>query len=153
MTLPVLDDDSGLLQVVEDLAIEQFIAKLRVKALAIAILPRAARFDIGGPRPNSCNPLLHSPRNERRALIRPDIAWRAPQDKQVQQHVDHRSGVEFAINADRKTLPHELVDHVQHGRNIISWQIAHSRTAPATTALSCAGMTVKTQNGVRRRSS
>ena len=50
MTAPVLDDGSGLLQGIEDFTIEQLIPKLRVEALAIVILPGAARFDVGGPR-------------------------------------------------------------------------------------------------------
>lgn len=39
MLPPPFDDDLDLLQRAEDFSIEQFIAKLRVEALAIAILP------------------------------------------------------------------------------------------------------------------
>src|SRR5580692_11415713 len=45
---PTFDDDLGFLQCVEDFAVEQFIAKLRVEALAISILPGTARHDVGG---------------------------------------------------------------------------------------------------------
>ena len=44
----VFDDDLGLLQGIEDLTIEKFISKLRVEALAIAIFPWGAGFDVGG---------------------------------------------------------------------------------------------------------
>jgi hypothetical protein len=44
---PALDDDSGFFQRVEDLAVEQFVAELRVEALTVTILPGAAWFDIG----------------------------------------------------------------------------------------------------------
>jgi hypothetical protein len=74
MTPPIFDDDPGLLQGIEDLAIEQFIPKLRVEALAIAILPGAAGFDVGGLGPNSRDPILDGPGDELRAVIGPDIA-------------------------------------------------------------------------------
>jgi hypothetical protein len=45
---PTFDDDLGFLQCVEDFAVEQLIAKLRVEALAISILPGTARHDVGG---------------------------------------------------------------------------------------------------------
>ena len=114
MSPPVLDDNPGLFQGKEDLAIEQFIPKLRVEVFAIAILPGAARFDVGGPGPNSRDPILDGSGDETRAVIGTDIARRAPQDEQVGQHVDHRGRVQLAINADRQTLPRELIDDVDH---------------------------------------
>jgi hypothetical protein len=47
---PALDDDLGLAQTVEDLAVEQLIAKASVEALAVAVLPGAAPLDVGGLR-------------------------------------------------------------------------------------------------------
>ncbi len=47
MTPPVLDKNYGVLQGIEDFTIEQLIPKLRVEALAIDILPGAARFNAG----------------------------------------------------------------------------------------------------------
>jgi hypothetical protein len=46
---PVFDHDLGVHQCVEDLAVAQFIAQLAVEALAVAILPWTARFDVSGP--------------------------------------------------------------------------------------------------------
>jgi hypothetical protein len=40
----------GLGEAVEDLAVEQFVAKLRVEALAVAVLPRASGLDERGLR-------------------------------------------------------------------------------------------------------
>jgi len=54
---PSLDDDPRLSEAVEDLATEQFVAQLGVEALAVAILPRAARFDERGFRSRCCDPL------------------------------------------------------------------------------------------------
>ena len=45
---PALDDDLGLAQSVEDLAVEQLIAKAGVEALDVAVLPGAAPLDCGG---------------------------------------------------------------------------------------------------------
>jgi hypothetical protein len=45
---PIFDDHPGFLQRIENLAVEKFVAKLRVEAFAIAVFPRAARLDIGG---------------------------------------------------------------------------------------------------------
>jgi hypothetical protein len=47
MTPPFFEHDPGLLQGIEDHTIEQFIPKLRVEALAIAIFPGGAGFDVG----------------------------------------------------------------------------------------------------------
>jgi hypothetical protein len=43
MPSPTLDDDLGLAQSVEDLAVEQLIAKSGVEALDVAVLPGAKR--------------------------------------------------------------------------------------------------------------
>ena len=40
VTTPLLADDPGFLQIVEDFAVEQFVAKAGVEALDVAILPR-----------------------------------------------------------------------------------------------------------------
>src|SRR3954463_1094889 len=50
VTAPALDDDLRLAQRVEDLAIEQFVAQARIEALDKAVLPWAARRDVGGLR-------------------------------------------------------------------------------------------------------
>jgi len=50
MAAPCLDDDLCLGEAVEDLAIEQLVAELRVEALAVSVLPRGSRLDImAGP--------------------------------------------------------------------------------------------------------
>lgn len=114
MTPPVFDDDPGLLQRIEYLTVEQFITKLRVEALAVAVLPGAARFDVGGLGSDGRNPLLYGPGDELWAVVRSHIARRSPQDEEIGEHVDHRGRVELAIDADRQTLPSELVDDIEH---------------------------------------
>src|ERR687898_1466865 len=46
---PALDDDLGLLERGEDLAVEQLVPELGVEALDVAVLPRAAWGNVGGP--------------------------------------------------------------------------------------------------------
>ena len=43
------DDDAGLGKVVENLAVQEFVAELGVEALAVSVLPRTARFDQRSP--------------------------------------------------------------------------------------------------------
>ena len=42
---PLLDDDFGLLEAVEDFSIEQLIPELSVEALVVTVFPGAAGFD------------------------------------------------------------------------------------------------------------
>lgn len=42
------------------------------------------------------------------------MAWHTPQDEEVRQDVDDIGRVELATDADRKALPGELVDDVEH---------------------------------------
>ena len=60
MAPPAFDDDLSFSEGVEDLAIEQLIAKAGVKALDVAVLPRAAPLDVSGLGTDSRNPFLHS---------------------------------------------------------------------------------------------
>src|SRR3954470_22744020 len=73
VTAPALDDDLRLAQRVEDLAIEQFVAQARIEALDKAVLPWAARRDVGGLRADGADPLLHRFGNELRAIVGTDV--------------------------------------------------------------------------------
>ena len=73
---PALDDHLGLLQRVKDFTVEQFIAKLRVEAFAIAVLPRAAWFDVGGFDSNGCEPLADGLGDELWAIARQEFGRR-----------------------------------------------------------------------------
>src|ERR1051325_912354 len=56
VTAPALDDDLGFAQRVEDLAVEQLVAQTRVEAFDEAVLPWAARRDVGGLRAHRAEP-------------------------------------------------------------------------------------------------
>ena len=69
VTPPGFDHDFGLLQCIEDLAVEQLIAQFAVETFAIAVLPRAARFDVSGLGANGCDPFPKSKSNELRTVV------------------------------------------------------------------------------------
>ena len=70
------DDDLGLGEAVEDLTVEQFVAELRVEALAVAVLPRASRFDERCLCADGYDPLPYSLGDELRAVVGTDMAPR-----------------------------------------------------------------------------
>ena len=114
VTTPALDDDPGFLECVEDLAVEQFVPKLGVEALDVAVLPGRPRRDVGRLRTNGRDPCLDGLGDELGAIIRPNMAGNATQDEQVGEDVDHVSALQLASDPDRQALAGELVDHVQH---------------------------------------
>ena len=69
---PFLDDDLGLLEGVEDLAVEQLVPEPGIEALAIAVFPRRSRFDVGGLRTDGGNPVADSFGDELGAVVGPD---------------------------------------------------------------------------------
>ena len=111
---PALDDDLGLAQSVEDLAVEQLIAKASVEALDVAVLPRAAALDVSGLGTDSRDPFLHGLGDELRSVVGSDVSGDAPQDEEVGQNVDHIDRLELAGDTDRQAFMGELVEHVEH---------------------------------------
>src|SRR6266508_2396412 len=111
---PALDDDLSLAQSVEDLAVEQLIAKAGVEALDVAVLPRAAPLDVSGLGTDSRDPFLHGLGDELRSVVGPDVSGNAPQDEEVGQNVDHIDRLELAGDTDRQAFMAELVEHVEH---------------------------------------
>ena len=111
---PALDDDLGLAQTVEDLAVEQLIAKAGVEALDVAVLPSAAPFDVSGLGADSCDPFLHGLGDELRSVVGPDVAGNATHDEEVRQNVDHINRLKLAGDTDCQAFVGELVEHVEH---------------------------------------
>src|SRR3990170_1499568 len=114
MAPPALDHDLCLFERVEDLTVEQLVAKPGVEALHISVFPWAARRDVGGSGTHRSNPLLHCLGDELWPIVRPDVSGHAAQDEEVRQLVDHIGRFQLAIDADRQALMGELVDHVEH---------------------------------------
>jgi len=114
MLAPPARDAADLLQAVEDLAIEQFIAKAGIEALDISILPGAAGFDVEGGDTEPTQPLSHRMGDELGTIIGPDMFRRPMLDEQVGQHVDHVVGPEPSQRHHRQTFAAELVDDIEH---------------------------------------
>src|SRR5262249_55976785 len=102
---PTFDDHSCLLQAVEDLAVEQFVAEPGVEALAEAVLPGAAGRDGGSAGSDCSDPALHRPGDELRAVVGTDVAGYAPENEQVGEHVDHVRRPQPPAAPDRPALP------------------------------------------------
>ena len=64
-----LDDDPGFRERVEDLAVEQLVPQAGVEALDEAVLPGAARRDVGGLGADSPDPVLHGLGDELRPIV------------------------------------------------------------------------------------
>ena len=77
MLPPAFDDDPCFRQRVENFAVEQFVAKLRVEAFAIAILPGASWLDVSGLRSHRGDPILHGGRYKFGSIIGTDITRNA----------------------------------------------------------------------------
>jgi hypothetical protein len=75
---PLLDDDLGFFEAVEYLSIQELVAEPSVEALAIAVLPRRSRFDIGGLGADSLDPLPDRIGNELGSVVGTDIGCLAP---------------------------------------------------------------------------
>src|SRR5262249_8624506 len=107
------DDDLGLAQSVEDLAIEQLIAEASVEALDVAVLPKPAPLDVGGLGADSRDPFLHGLGDELRSVVGPDVSGNTPQDEEIGQDVDHIDRLELAGDTDRQAFMAELVGAVR----------------------------------------
>ena len=107
---PLLNDDARFLQAVEDFSVEAFVPQLAVEGLAIAVLPRAARFNVERPGAKRCEPGAHDLCRHLRAVIGPDM----PRHSAFEHHIGHRlddaEAVDTTGHLDRQTFPGELID-------------------------------------------
>ena len=68
---PAFDDDLRLGEAVEGLAVEQFVAELGIEALAVAVILRNSRLDVGSLRADGSDPLPRRFGDE----LRPVACW------------------------------------------------------------------------------
>lgn len=114
---PVFDQDLRLAQIIEDFTGQKLISELRVKTLAVAILPGTARLDIERPNAQLLEPLAQGSCNKLRAIIRPDMFGWTVFNEELAQGVQHVAGVEFTFNTDGETLARELIDYAEHAED------------------------------------
>jgi hypothetical protein len=74
MLPPLFDQDLRFFQAVEDFAVQQFIPEAGIEAFAIAVFPRAARFDVGRFGTNGSDPVPYSLGNELRAIAPMEVS-------------------------------------------------------------------------------
>jgi hypothetical protein len=99
---PSLDHDLRFLECREDLAVQQLVAQPPVETFHIAVLPRTAALDVGGPCADRTDPALHG--LELRSLIRADVGRHTAQQEQIGQRLDHVHRVQPARNLDCQAL-------------------------------------------------
>ena len=114
MPPPSLDQHLRFLQCVEHFPIKELVAQFRVKALAIAVLPRASRRDVERLHVQPPQPLAQGRGNELRAVVGPYVLGRTMLDEQIRQRFQNQLRVELAVDPDGQALTAVLVDHAQH---------------------------------------
>jgi len=112
----MLDQDLSFFQRVEDLRVQELIAKLAVEAFTVTVLPRAARLDEQRADVQPCQPLPNRLGAELGPIVRSDVVWRAMGNEQLGKQRQHVIAVEPPGDQDRQTFPAELVDHHQHAK-------------------------------------
>jgi hypothetical protein len=110
VTPPCLDQHPCLGEAVEDLAVEQLVAKRTVEALVIAVLPWRARCDVQRLHADPAEPFLNRGSDELAAIVRPDMRWRTPRDEQLGKRRQHVFVFQLTCDGQRQALPAGLVD-------------------------------------------
>src|SRR5271156_2940021 len=111
---PAFGQHAQFLDRVEDLAVEELIAHLRVEALAVAVLPRRAGFDVH--RLCSCirQPFAQVMGYELGPVIRAKMLRHTLDHHHVGQGLDHLRTRPAPFHAHHESFARVLVDQVQH---------------------------------------
>ena len=99
---PLLDDDGGILQAVEDFAVEAFVAQLAIEGLAVAVIPWAAWRNVKRLCAGLSEPVAHDLGRHLRAVVRPDVLRNAFGNHHVGHGVDDAEAVDATGNPDRR---------------------------------------------------
>ena len=106
---PALDEDLGVPEGVEDLAV----AQLLVEALDLPVCPGAAGLNEEGLGPNAGPPRAHGPGGELRAVVRAEVGRDARGHHEARPTVEHVGGVDVPSDLDGEPRARELVKHGQ----------------------------------------
>ena len=88
MTAPSLDENLSLVERRELLTFKQLVTELGVEALAIAILPWAARFNVERLHTDPTEPTAHVASDELRAVIGSDMLRWPVGDEEIGQALE-----------------------------------------------------------------
>ena len=80
---PLLDQDLGFPQAVEDFAVQQFVPEPGVEAFSVSILPGRTWFDVGCLGPDRGDPVPHLLGDKFRPIVGSYVFWRATQNEQI----------------------------------------------------------------------
>lgn len=122
---PSFDEDPGLLQREENLAIRQFIPEARVEAFAVAVLQGRARVHAGGLRSDRLDPIAQLPRNEPGAIVRPD----EPRPAALEKRSVRASGTSVAFSG--------LWTRIINASRPYPWRMSCARQARPSLVRSC----------------
>ena len=111
---PLLNQCPCFAQAVEQLTIEPLIPELAVKALTVAVLPRAAWRDVGRLGPQALEPVPQYRGHKLRPVITSDEGRYTALEHQIGQHIDDINGFDVARHVQRQALPTEFIDHHQN---------------------------------------
>src|SRR5271169_2580512 len=107
---PLLDDDGGFLQAVEDFSVEAFVAQLAIKRFTVAVLPRTSGFDVERLGAKCCEPAAHDLCSHLRTVVRADVVRHAPFEHHIGHCLDDPKAVDATSHSDRQAFPGELVN-------------------------------------------
>jgi len=107
---PPLDHHPGLPQTVEDLPIEQFIPQLNIEALAVAVLPRAAKFNVERSGAHCGQPCPQHLGGELRSVVGTNVVRHATHQHDIGQGFDHHLRPDTALHADGQSLAGAFVN-------------------------------------------
>ena len=113
MLAPLLDDDLGLLQAVEDFSVEKFIAQLAVEAFHEGVLLRFAQRDVVPFDLGLLRPWQHRHTSHFRAVVGSDVFWNTPGEHDIGHGLDDAEAVDSPGNSDGQALSGKLVDQRQ----------------------------------------
>lgn len=114
MLPPSFDQHFCFSEIVEELDVQELIAKFSIEALIVAVLPGGARFNEQRLRSNLCDPIPNGMSCELRPIVGPDVIGHTPLNHEISQDGENALAVEPSRHVDGQTLPSELIDHGEH---------------------------------------
>src|SRR3954469_8024948 len=116
MAAPRADHDPSLFQAVEDLPLQALVPEFPVEALAVAILPRAARGDVQGLGSKLRQPLSKGFGDHRGAVVTTNMLRHALLKHGIRQGLDHAQAVDAPLDPEGQALARVFVDERQNAQ-------------------------------------
>ena len=107
---PLLDENLGFPEAVEDFTVKQFVSQLAVEAFAISILPGAARLDVKCLGTHTRKPAPHDLGGHLRAVIGSDVLRDSTHEHHISHGLQDTQAVDPPGDPDRQAFAGELVD-------------------------------------------